>query len=63
MQVKMKPETIARRAAERREATAAAAADRRARLIKAYDRETDREYAEEMWGTMLDESFPGWRTR
>ena len=58
---KMKPETIERHKRERELERRLAYNDLTSRLYKAYLNETDREYAENMYGEMLDERCPDWR--
>ena len=58
---KMKPETLERRKREREIERRINYNDLTSRIYQAYVDEPDREYAEEMWGSMLDERCPDWR--
>ena len=51
----MKPETIERRRREHAAARRAASQELSTRILLAYHTEDDRQYAEDMWGTMLNE--------
>jgi len=56
-----KPETIERHRKRRELEQKIAYNDLTSRIYKAYKEEPDREYAEAMYGTMLDERCPDWR--
>ena len=56
-----KPETIERHKKERETERRIAYNDLTSRLYRAYLNEGDREYAEVMYGEVLDERCPDWR--
>ena len=58
---RMKPETIERHKQEREVERRIAYNDLTSRLYRAYRNEPDREYAEDIYGQMLDERCPDWR--